>query len=92
MNYRVHPGIVFQRICGRSFLIAVRSARKECPHLLELNEYGAFCWRLLEQGRQVEEIISEIKKAYLVDEEEAREGLTQFIKQLADFHYLLSDD
>ena len=92
MNYRVHPGIVFQTICGRSFLIAVRPARKECPHIQELNEYGAFCWCLLEQGRQPEEMIPEIMKEYPVKEEEAREGLMQFIKQLVDFHYLLLDD
>lgn len=92
MDYRIHPGIVFQTICGRSFLIAVRLARKECPHLQELNEYGAFCWCLLEQGRREEEMIPEIMKEYLVNEEEAREGLTQFIKELSDFHYLLPED
>ena len=87
--YTIHDGILMSRICGRFFLIAVRAAWNECPHMKEVNEYGAFCWRQFEAGRNTGEIVKNIVEEYHVTEEEARSGLAQFVEQLRSFHYLV---
>ena len=89
MKYRIHPGIICQRICGRYFLISLRDAWQDCPRILELNDYGAFCWRYLERGLQPEDIIPEILKEYGIDKKTAREGLAAFTGQLKERHYLI---
>ncbi len=88
MVYKIHTGILFQEICGRSFLIALRPAREDCPPIQEINDYGAFCWKYLEQGLDTEDILAAIAKEYKVHKKDALEGLTAFIDQLEMRHFL----
>ena len=87
--YKVHPGIVSAEICGRSFLMAVRTARQDCPRILEMNEYAAFCWPYLEKESDIEQLIRAIMVHYNVNREEAVSGLNVFMKQLEEHHYIV---
>ncbi len=68
--------------------MAMRPAWKDCSRIQELNDYGAFCWRSLERGLRIEEMIDEIVKKYQVQEKEARDGLMVFLDQLRAGNYL----
>lgn len=49
---------------------------------LELDELGTFCWTLVNSQRTVQDIATELSKAYQLHPEEARVAVSQFIRQL----------
>ena len=52
----------------------------KCP--MSMNSMGAEIWRMLERGLSCEEIATDFSKEYDVAEEEMREDIIQFKKQL----------
>lgn len=47
-----------------------------------LNEVGTSIWQLCEKGRSIKEIARIISKEYIVDEDEARKDVLEFINDL----------
>ena len=57
MRYRLESGVVLEKVAGHDLLITYgEPGRDRMPYVLQVNETGAFFWRLLEKGESPEEI------------------------------------
>lgn len=91
-SYKIQPGVVLTSVCGEHMLVATRLARGKCPYVKQLNSTGAFYWSLLEQGKDLEEMVAIASEAYGVDGERIRPGLEKYIEGLRSGGYLLPED
>ena len=47
MAYKIRPGIVRVRICGKDLLVAKRSVWEECPRVRVIPKLWAACWAVV---------------------------------------------
>lgn len=91
-RYRTRPGVVLTTIAGQSVLVSSKSAREQCPFTAQINETAAFCWRLLEQGADLQTLMSSVAEEYEIeDPEEVRADLEQLLAQLLESNYLIEE-
>ena len=89
-RYKTRPGVVLTTIAGQSILVAADSIRSLCPHFAHINETATFCWRLLEQGSDLDDLAQKIATEYEIeDPEEVRADLEQLLDQLLESNYLI---
>lgn len=91
-RYNIQPGVVLVEVCGEQMLVAARAARDKCPYVKQLNATGAYFWTLLEQGFAPDEMVSTAAAHYRVEPERIRPGLLQFLEDLRQNGYLLTED
>ena len=91
MKYIVQKGVVRETICGQSLLISTKEAREYCPYLTQLNESSVFIWKMLEKGKSTDEMIQEIMHIYGITENEADEGLTEFLNVMEGNHFITKE-
>lgn len=91
MKYRKQPGIVMETICGQSLLIATIEAREYCPYLTKLDESSAFIWKMIEDGRTTDEMVSEIVREYGISKEEAEHALMAFLNGMEENHFIIKE-
>ena len=86
------PGIILIEIHGVYFLAADKEARKTCPYIREVNEIGAFIWKLLERGSEIPEIILQLRQEYDVPEDcDLEAEVETFIRTLKENHYMINE-
>ena len=91
MKYIVQKGVVRETICGQSLLISTKEAREYCPYLTQLNESSVFIWKMLEKGKSTDEMIQEIMHIYGITENDADEGLTEFLNVMESNHFITKE-
>jgi hypothetical protein len=52
--------------------------------LMNLNETGAFLWKKLAEGAELEELVQSMLSEYDIDEQTARADIQEFIGQLQE--------
>lgn len=82
---RINPGIVSLEVHGCHLLVSDKEARKKCAFVRQISETGAFVWNLLEEGKDIEEILS------LFNEEYDIPNSANFEKDIADYLNLLEE-
>ena len=89
-RYKTRPGVVLTTIAGQPILVAARSVRKICPYITQINETAAFCWRILEQGSDLDELVEKVAAEYEIDDPaEIRQDLESLLAQLMEKQYLI---
>ena len=63
-------------------MIPVSSILVDFAGMITLNETGVFLWRLLEEERTFEDLLTELQKEYDVDEKTAREDIAAFLDEI----------
>ncbi len=93
MNHiTTRPGVVSLEIHGFFFLAADREARKTCPYIRPISETGAFVWKLLCEGKSVEEIISLTEEEFDVPESaDLKRDIFNFINHLKEQNYIIEE-
>ena len=87
-DYRIRDGVILQTICEESVLVAVGEARHFCPYVQQINESGAYLWRLLETGMDVHLMASRAAEDYGLPVEDITPGLDAFLDMLVEMGYL----
>ena len=89
-KYKSRPGVVLTTVAGQYVLVAAKTLREKCPNATQINETAAFCWRLLEQGADLNDLMEKVAVEYEVaDMEELRQDLTLLLEQLEEKNYLI---
>ncbi len=89
-RYKTRPGVVLTSIAGQHVLVAAKPARQFCPYTSQINETAAFCWRILEQGADADELLTKLAEEYEIeDRTAAREDLNELLEQLRNANYLI---
>ncbi len=81
---KIKDGFILREVAGSYLVVAVGAAVKQFNGMINLNETGAFLWRLLEKGATEEEAVSALLKEYDVDEETAKADVKAFTNKLTE--------
>ena len=92
MRYPIRPGVVLAEVCGEYLLLATLDAARHCPYVYQINETAAFFWQLLERQLPEEEVAAAVAAEYDAPVDIVRRDLGQFLKDLREKGYLLSEE
>ncbi len=81
---RPHPDIVSRSIGGEMVLVPVRGERGDLETLYRLDAVGAFIWKRLAGGAEVDEVVADLVDGWEVDAETARADLGRFLGELRE--------
>ena len=81
---KVKEGFVLRSVAGSNIVVPTGDACLDFNGMITLNESGAFLWRVLEQGSDVDGMTAALLKEYEVDEATARICPESFLKKLTE--------
>lgn len=81
---KIKDGFILREVAGSFIVVAVGSAVKDFNGIINLNETGAFLWKILESGATKEELLEKMLTEYDVSEEIARKDIDAFISKLQE--------
>lgn len=81
---KIKDGFVLREVAGSFIVVAVGEAVKHFNGMINLNETGAFLWKILEKGANKEELVEKLLAEYDVDEKTAKDDVDNFINKLSE--------
>ena len=91
-RYRTRPGVVLTTISGQNVLVSAKSVQGLCPFTAQINETTAFCWRVLEEGADVDTLLRRVCEEYEIEDAAAvRADLEQLVAQMLESNYLIEE-
>ena len=81
---KTKEGFILRSIAGSNIVVPVGAAALDFNGMITLNDSGAFLWKLLETGSDVDGMTQALLKEYEVDEETARTCSEAFLKKLVE--------
>ena len=89
-RYKTRPGVVLTTIAGQNILVASKSLTPSCPFSSQINETATFCWRILEQGADMDTLLHKLCEEYEIEDvEQVRDDLEQLVSQMLESNYLI---
>ena len=85
---KIKEGFILREVAGSYIVVAVGEAVKNFQGIINLNETGAFLWRLIEKGCDKDGMVKELLSVYDVDEKTAAEDVDKFIGKLSEARIL----
>lgn len=92
MAYKIRPGIVRVRICGKDLLVAKRSVWEECPRVRVIPKLWAACWAVMENDRTDQDVVAAFAGLLNKSEDEVRERFDKIFRTLYDENYLIKTE
>lgn len=81
---KVKSNLILREIAGSWIIVPVSEMVVEFNGLINLNESGAFLWKMLAEGAEMDELVACFLKEYDVAEETARADIKEFINLLEE--------
>ena len=81
---KVKEGFVLRSVAGSNVVVPVGAASVDFNGMITLNDSGAFLWRELEKGADVDSLTAALLRDYEVDEETAHKCAADFTEKLLD--------
>ena len=81
---KIKEGFVLREVAGSYVVVAVGKAVKTFNGVINLNETGAFLWKIMEQGSDAEGLKNAILAEYDVEESIALRDAQKFIDKLTE--------
>lgn len=81
---KIKDGFVLREVAGSYIVVAVGEAVKTFKGIVNLNETGAFLWKILEKGATKDEMLKKLLAEYDVDEETAKADIDGFVNKLQE--------
>ena len=81
---QIKDGFILREVAGSYLVVAVGNAVKEFGGIVNLNETGAFLWRLLEKSSTESEMVDALLNEYEVDRETAEKDVKAFVEKLTE--------
>lgn len=81
---KIKDGFILREVAGNYIVVAVGDAVKGFNGVINLNETGAFLWRLLEKGSDANALKTALLAEYDVEETIAEEDVNAFITKLTE--------
>ena len=81
---KIKEGFVLRSVAGSNIVVPTGDACIDFNGMITLNESGAFLWRVLEQGSDVDGMTAALLKEYEVDEATARSCSEDFLRKLTE--------
>lgn len=81
---KIKEGYILREVAGNYIVVAVGNAVKNFNGVINLNESGAFLWKVLEKGASIEQLKKELLGEYDVEESVAEADINSFIGKLEE--------
>ena len=85
---KIKDGFILRQVADNYLVVAVGDAVKDFNGIINLNETGAFLWKILESGATEEELAKKLTEEYDVTEETAKADVGKFVAKLAEANLL----
>ena len=79
---KIKDGFILREVAGSYLVVAVGDAVKNFNGIINLNETGAFLWRLAEKNVDEKEMTDALTAEYEVEKEVAEKDVKAFIEKL----------
>nr|MBO4518249.1 PqqD family protein [Clostridia bacterium] len=86
---KIKDGFILREVAGSFIVVAVGEAVKNFNGIVNLNETGAFLWKILEKGAEREDLIKALLSEYEVDEKTAAADVSAFTDKLREAKLVL---
>ncbi len=81
---KIKEGFILREVADNYIVVAVGSAVKEFNGIINLNETGAFLWKILEKGGEKQDLLDALLNEYEVEKEVAEKDVDKFIAKLLE--------
>ncbi len=81
---KIREGFMLREIADIWVVVPLGQRVVEFNGIMTLSETGAFIWRLLEGGAEVDNIIDSIMHEYEIDRATAKEDIEEFIGHISE--------
>jgi hypothetical protein len=81
---KLKDGFMLREIAGTWVVVPLGQRVVEFNGLMTLSDSGAYLWKMLERGAEMEELIGGIIEEYEIDKDTAKEDIDEFIGQIAE--------
>ncbi len=81
---KIKENFMLRKVADTYVVVPVGPASADFRGMINLNEAGAFLWKLLEVETTEEEVLAKFLEQYEVDEETAKNDIAAFISELKD--------
>ena len=81
---KIRDGFILREVADSFIVVAVGEAVKTFNGIVNLNETGAFLWKILEQGATKEELLKRLTAEYDVDDATAKKDIDAFVEKLEE--------
>ena len=79
---KIKEGFMLSEVAGSYVVVAVGKRSEQFNGMVNMNETGAFLWKLVEKGASREELLDGLLQAYEVEPEKAAQDVDKFISIL----------
>ena len=66
---KIKQGFILREVSGNYIVVAVGEGTKTFNGMIQLNDTGAFLWKLLEKGATQEQMIEQMASEYAVEKQ-----------------------
>ena len=81
---KIKPGYMLREVAGCNVVVSIGVETMDFGGMINLNDTGAFLWKLLEKGATEDELLAKMLDEYEVDEETAKQGISAFITKMRE--------
>lgn len=81
---KIKQGYILREVAGNYIVVAVGEAVKNFNGIINLNDTGAFLWKILQEGATEEQLKESLLNEYEVDDEIAERDIKAFINKLTE--------
>ncbi len=81
---KIKSGFILREVAGSFIVVAVGEAVKDFNGVINLNETGAFLWKLLQDGNDEQGLTKALLDEYDVEESVANTDAKNFIAKLTE--------
>src|SRR5882724_1128798 len=71
--------VVSRRVTGETVIVPVRGKVGDLAFIYRFNEVGSLIWQLLEEPRNVSDLVSVVEQEYDVDLPQAQQDVSKFV-------------
>ena len=79
---KIKSGFVLRMVGGENIVVPVGEMSKKFHGMINLNDSGAFLWRLFANGTTIDEAVQAVKENYSIEEDIARGDVEKFVATL----------
>lgn len=81
---KIKPGYMLREVAGCNVVVAIGIETMDFGGMINLNDSGAFLWKLLESDTTEDELLTKMLAEYDVDESTAKQGISAFLNKMRE--------
>lgn len=86
---KIKEGYILRSVAGNNIVVGVGAASVDFNGMININETGAFIWKVFEKGATVDEAAELITKEYDIDSDTAKKDVAAFVEKLKEADLIL---